>query len=210
MDSRTRSPNRKAPMKLYDVILADHPWYLTSEQVAVEKWLDEHDAKLHQYASALEARDSGDLFEVGDFYEVMRSRIWMQGTMTRGFIEMPAPYLFKVVWNEGLMMLRKQRCYNMHIQSVIESEDGDDFIDSLPGPDFGNPENAKISRDDQDLISKAIASLPEKSRRVCEMLYAGERPADIARKLGLKSRATINYHIEKIQETFLRFGLQPV
>jgi len=197
-------------MKTLDVILADHPWYVTSEQVAVEKWLDEHDAKLHQYASALEARDSGDLFEVGDFYEVIRSKIWMQGTMTRGFIEMPTPYLLKVVWNEGLMMLRKQRHYNMHIQSVIESEDGDDYIDNLPGPDSDSVENAKIAKDEQDLIARAIDSLPEKSRRVCEMLYAGEKPADIARKLGLKSRATINYHIEKIQGTFLQFGLQTV
>ena len=186
---------------------------VTSEQIAAEKWLDEHDAKLHQYASALEARDSGDLFEVSDFYEVMWSKIWMQGTMTRGFIEMPTPYLLKVVWNEGLMMLRKQRRYAgivINISRMPNVEGNDDPIDNLPGPDSDSPENAKISRDDQDLISKAIASLPEKSRRVCEMLYAGDRPADIARKLGLKSRATINYHIEKIQETFLQFGLQPV
>jgi len=178
-----------------------------SIKLSVGKWLEENEPKLRQYARALAARDAGEFFDEGDFFNAMSMKIYAQAIATNKFMEMPIAYLFKVVWNEGLMMIRKQRCYNMHIQSVSESEDGD-VLEAIPSQGC-DPEEILTTRHQSELIASAIDSLPEKSRRVCEMLYAGERPADIARKLGLRSRSTINYHIAKIQETFLQFGLQP-
>lgn len=172
----------------------------------VESWLIENESKLRQYARALVVRDTGSFFEEGDFFQSMCTKIFMQSRMTNGFMDLGDGYLFKTAWNEGLMMIRRQRQYAMHIQPVLEAEE-DNALELLPS-EGASPEELHISANQQELIASAIASLPEKSRQVCVMLYAGERPADIARKLGLKSRATINYHVEKARAVFMEFGLQ--
>jgi len=182
------------------------------EQVNIETWLVANEPKLRQYARALALRDTGSFFEDGDFFQAMCTKIFMQSRMMDGFLDMGDGYLLKTAWNEGLMMIRKQRRYSMYIQSsevVLEDMEEIDLLEMVRS-EGDNPEDVRISGDQNELLQNAIASLPEKSRQICMMLYAGERPVDIARKLGLKSRATINYHIDKIQDVFTQFGLQAI
>ena len=196
-----------------------------SVKLSVEKWLAENEPKLRQYAFALAARDTGKFFDEGDFFNAMSMKIYTQALMTKGFIEMPTPYLLKVIWNEGLMMLRRQRRYSMFVEimpcpidtyepysKIFFSRPGtDQSMDRFPGPDSDCPENAKIIMDNADLIAKAIASLPEKSRKIVTMLYAGKRPVEIAQAFGWKGQHSIpTYYMNQIRDTFRQVGLQTV
>ncbi len=184
----------------------------SAEQIKAEQWIAENEAKLRQYARALARRDTGSFFEEGDFYQTMCMKVFVQTGVSPKFIEMGNAYIFKAVWNEGLIMLRKQQRYTMNvvnIKQVLESGDGDE-VDHLPANYDSDPENQYHVSATNELLQAAIASLPLQSQRVCTMLYAGKRPVEIAKEMGFGSRATINYHIEKIRSVFMAFGLQAV
>ena len=178
----------------------------------VEKFLSDNDKKLRQYSASLASRDTGEFFDEGDFFNAMSMKIYIQAMMTNGFTEMPFQYIMKVAWNEGLMMLRKQRSYKMNVINFRYDDEssGAEVFDRFPVPDEVEPEKQYSVSEANELLQVAIASLPLQSQRVCTMLYAGKRPVEIAREMGFRSRATVNYHIDRIREVFTQYGVQPV
>ena len=108
------------------------------------------------------------------------------------------------------MMIRQQRRYEQHLvlENLDKDPERDDPIDNIPCAVTENPELHKIEADYNDVLAAAIATLPIKSRQVCAMLYAGEKPVEISHRMGLKSRSAVTWHLNRIRETFLQFGLR--
>ena len=88
-------------------------------------------------------------------------------------------------------------------------------MESVPAPESDNPELQVIAKhltqDEQELVRLAIASLPENSREIVKMLYAGKRPVDVARHFGWKGQQSIpTYYMNQIRDAFRQFGLQAI
>ena len=140
--------------------------------------------------------------------------IMMKASYSATFMDQKEAYILKAAWTEGLMMLRAQRRYNRRVivsgERIIGEEDEENgILENEAAPETDNPETAQMIADENNLLSLAIASLPEKSRQVCQLLYAGQKKSDIAKALGFSSPSTVTYHIERIQEVFTSFGVSP-
>jgi RNA polymerase sigma factor (sigma-70 family) len=177
----------------------------------VELWLETHEAKLGQYARTLASRSPNNMHNADDLYQIMYMKIYMQARVSPTFIQQSNGYLFKTAWNEALCALHKQRKYELMIDQ--NHTDIDAFNDDEIGEIISNdpsPETLCEIIQNDELIQRAIASLPQKSQKVCNYLYAGYKPVEIAQEMRMRSRSAISYHIKNIQKAFERFGLQPL
>jgi RNA polymerase sigma factor (sigma-70 family) len=184
-----------------------------SEKNTIESWLIENEQKLRAISTFLSGKQSGNYFETNDFYQNICLKLWWQAQLTKGFAAMPSKYLLKIAWNEGRMMIRKQRKYEMVVSNnsafIPEGDEEDfDFLDTFPTDDSEKPEAQQIRAEENELLKLAVESLPTKSREVCMLLYAGQKPAQIAKTLGLSSRSGITYHLNNIRRVFEQYGLQ--
>ena len=185
------------------------------EQSHVETWLTENEPKLRQYARALATRDTSGLYDADDFFQAACMKIFLLANEDAEFLARGNGYIFKTAWNEGLMMIRKQRRYAMLVGSAGVTDEDVDAMESVPAPESDNPELQVIAKhltqDEQELVRLAIASLPENSREIVQMLYAGKRPVDVARHFGWKGQQSIpTYYMNQIRDAFRQFGLQAI
>jgi RNA polymerase sigma factor (sigma-70 family) len=183
-----------------------------------EQWLEQKDALLRTYATSLSRRSPNNMYEANDLFQIMYMKIWMQAKLSPAFMAQSDSYILKVAWNEGLYALRKQRRYELVINSSSE-EVQRSFMNFEESQDTTfRDDNFSVMTSDQpgieselsnkELIQQAVASLPQKSQQIVSYLYAGYKPGQIMKEMHLSSRSHYLYYVRKIQEAFQSYGLQ--
>lgn len=175
-------------------------------KATVETWLEDYEQKLRGYARSLASRFPSPITGADDIYQAMCERIWKLSTIDPDFLEKGHGYLLKVCWNAGLMMLRSERRYSQRIENPFFDDAGEE-PESFEIPDASpSPEVLTITGQDVELIAQAIQCLPKKARTICNLLYAGQRPYEIAQDLGV-SRAHISQTTARIRGWFEQAGI---
>lgn len=182
----------------------------TSKQAVAVMKASAIEPKIRRYAQALARRTDAGIFDEEDFYQLMNMKILTMGRLV-DLAKLTDSYLLKSIWNEGLMAIRKQHRYEMHIESGTWEDHEGSYVEILPS-DEPTPEETVLSAENDAemsaVVKVAIASLPERSRQVCYMLYSGKKPVEVARALHI-SRGMVVKHTKRIQKYFMLFGLQP-
>ncbi|WP_225771168.1 RNA polymerase sigma factor [Inquilinus sp. Marseille-Q2685] len=111
---------------------------------------------------------------------------------TDGAVENPQAYVRRTVRNAATDHLRKERR-----RAAIDQEVHDLLWDSA---DEMSPERIAIGREAVAALGRALAEMPEQSRRVFLMnRFEGRTHRQIARDLGV-SETTVYYHIRRVLE----------
>lgn len=112
-------------------------------------------------------------------------------------------WLYKIATNNCIDYLRKKKLQTFSIDKEIESDESD-YKFEIPDSDY-IPENRLIDEQRSNIIDKAIASLPEKYKRVIEMRHKDELEyEEIAKKLKLPL-GTVKAHIFRGRELLNKF-----
>lgn len=133
-----------------------------------------HRAELIDYAAAI----VGCRARAEDV--VQEAYLRFNGVTERGHLSQPAGYLFRIVRNLAIDLVRQLALENRHVHDTVAPE--------RAGTDPVTPETTLLHRAELQIVRDALAELPERTRLALEMYrFGGGTFKDIAQRLGIST-----------------------
>ena len=111
--------------------------------------------------------------------------------------------------------VKRELTYRRHnvITQIVLDENGEefDYIENTPDPEL-SPEDQLIAAEENTAraakLNFARACLTPQQKRVLQLLEDGLSKSQVAKEMGI-AKCTVTFHLNQVQNTFARLGLQP-